>query len=162
MLDIRMAAEGDFDAVWSLFHAIVQKGETYAFAPDTDRAEAQRLWMDIPTATYVAVQEGQVVGTYFIKPNQPGLGDHVCNAGYMVRSDVCGHGIGRAMCEHSLAQARELGFLAMQFNLVVSANAGAIELWKSLGFSVVGTLPKAFRHAELDLVDAVVMYKLLD
>ena len=80
MLDIRMAAEDDFDAVWPLFHVIVQKGETYAFAPDTDRAEAHRLWMDVPTATYVAVQNGQVGGTYFIKPNQPGLGDHVCNA----------------------------------------------------------------------------------
>lgn len=162
MLDFRRVAEDDFDAVWSLFHEVVRQGETYAYAPDTERAEAHRIWMDAPAATYVAVRNGRVVGTYFIRQNQPSLGDHVCNAGYIVRSDVRGQGIGRAMCKHSLAQAKELGFLAMQFNLVVSTNAGAVDLWKSLGFSVVGVLPKAFRHAGLGLVDAVVMYRLLD
>jgi len=38
-----------------------------------------------PSSTYVALAEGQMVGTYYLKPNQPGLGSHVCNAGYMVK-----------------------------------------------------------------------------
>ena len=161
MLEIRRAIDDDFDEIWPIFQDIVRQGETYAFSPDTDKAEAHRIWMLAPTATYVALRDDEIVGTYFIKPNQPGLGSHVCNAGYMVNSNAQGQGVGRAMAEHSLIEARNLGFEAMQFNFVVSTNIGAIELWRSLGFSVVGTLPKAFRHTKLGHVDVHVMYKLL-
>jgi ribosomal protein S18 acetylase RimI-like enzyme len=112
--------------------------------------------------TYVALDQGKIVGTYHIKPNHPALGAHVCNVGYMVSSNARSRGIGRAMCEHSQIEARKLGFRAMQFNLVVTTNTGAIKLWQDLGFSIVGTLPKAFRHKKRGLVDAFVMYKLLE
>ena len=159
MLEIRRAVDEDFDGIWPVFREIIRQGETYAFSPDTDKAEAYRIWMLTPTATYVALSDGEIVGTYFIKPNQPGLGSHVCNAGFMVSSNARGLGVGRAMSEHSLREAKKLGFEAMQFNFVVSTNLGAIRLWKSLGFSVVGTLPQAFRHIKLGLVDVLVMYK---
>src|SRR5436305_13454050 len=115
-----------------------------------------------PSATYVALAEGQMVGTYYLKPNQPGLGSHVCNAGYMVKGQARGQGVGRAMGLHSSLEARQAGFRAMQFNLVVATNEGAIKLWQDLGFSIIGTLPRAFNHRRLGLVDALVMYQLLD
>ncbi|WP_245156917.1 hypothetical protein [Lysobacter arenosi] len=49
----------------------------------------------------------------------------------------------------------------MQFNYVVSTNVPAVELYKKLGFAIVGTLPKAFRHQQLGLVDAYVMFRYL-
>lgn len=98
---IRKADDSDFDGIWPIFHEIVNQGETYAFSPNTDRNEAFKIWMEIPTATYVAVDADKIVGTYYIKPNQPGLGAHFCNTGYMVSSPTRGRGIGRAMCEHS-------------------------------------------------------------
>jgi L-amino acid N-acyltransferase YncA len=159
---IRKADDRDFDGIWPIFHEIVSQGETYAFSPDTDRNEAFQIWMATPTATYVALDQGKIVGTYHIKPNHPALGAHVCNVGYMVSSNARSRGIGRAMCEHSQIEARKLGFRAMQFNLVVTTNTGAIKLWQDLGFSIVGTLPKAFRHKKRGLVDAVIMYKLLE
>jgi len=162
MLNIRKAEDDDFDGIWSIFREIVIQGETYAFPPDTNKADARKIWMLTPTATYVALKHGEIVGTYYLKPNQPGLGSHVCNAGYMVRSHVRGQGVGRAMCEHSLVEAKNLGFKAMQFNLVVKTNENAIRLWKKMGFFSVGTLPKAFMHKKLGLIDAIVMYKLLD
>jgi len=73
-----------------------------------------------------------------------------------------GAGIGKAMAVHCLRQAKQAGFLAMQFNFVVSTNAGALALWKALGFSIVGTLPRAFRHRALGCVDAHVLYRSLD
>jgi GNAT superfamily N-acetyltransferase len=118
--------------------------------------------MDLPAATFVACDEqGQVLGTYYLKANQPGLGAHVCNAGYVVAPVAQGQGVAAAMCEHSQEQARALGFLAMQFNLVVSTNERAVRLWNHLGFATVGRLPGAFRHARLGLVDALVMFKTL-
>ena len=162
MLQIRKATANDFDAIWPIFHEIVARGDTYAYPPNTDKAGAYKFWMEKPLATYVAVQDGQIVGTYYIKPNQPGLGDHVCNVGYMVGLQARRRGVARAMCEHSQIEARKLGFRAMQFNLVVSTNEVAVRLWQKMGYSIVGTLPQAFRHQELGLVDALVMYKLLE
>ena len=72
-----------------------------------------------------------------------------------------GQGVAAAMCEHSQREAVRLGFLAMQFNLVVSTNDRAVRLWQRLGFAVVAHLPGAFRHQKLGLVDALVMFKTL-
>lgn len=161
MIEIREAQPADHEAIWQIFHEVVSTGDTYPFSPNTDREEALRLWIEAPRATYVAERDGEIVGTYYLKTNQPGLGSHVCNAGYMVRSEVRGEGVGKAMCTHSLEEARRLGYKAMQYNLVAATNRGAVDLWRKMGFEIVGTLPKAFNHARLGLVDAHVMYRLL-
>ena len=161
MITIRRAGEADFDAIWRIFHQVVRRGDTYTYDPETTREQAYSIWMTGGQTTYVACVDGRVVGTYILKPNQPGLGSHVANAGYMVGEDGRGRGVGRAMCEHSLEEARGMGFHAMQFNMVVSTNESAVALWKKLGFSIVGTLPQAYRHRELGLVDAYVMHRFL-
>jgi RimJ/RimL family protein N-acetyltransferase len=156
---IRRARKEDFAAIYPIFQRVVSRGDTYAYDPNTSREEAYRVWMEQPRETYVAIRQGQIVGTYYIKSNQPGQGSHVCNCGYMVSPDAWGGGIATRMCEHSLRRARELGYLAMQFNLVVSTNTRAVSLWQHLGFEIVGQLPKAFRHPDFGLVDAYVMYQ---
>lgn len=161
MIDIRRAEDSDFDGIWTIFHEVVQGGDTYLYDPKTTREEARASWMSRDVSTYVAILDGVVVGTYILRPNQGGLGSHVANAGYMVRKEAGGKGIGAALCRHSMEEARRQGFLAMQFNMVVSTNERAVALWQRMGFAIVGTLPKAFRHSKLGLVDAYVMYQLL-
>lgn len=161
MITIRKAEEADFDAIWRIFREVVRRGDTYTYDPETTREQARSIWMSGGHTTYVACVDDQIVGTYILKPNQPGLGSHVANAAYMVGTDGRGKGVGRAMCEHSLEEAQRMGFRAMQFNMVVSTNESAVALWKKLGFSIVGTLPQAFRHRELGLVDAYVMHRFL-
>ena len=158
---IRPARDGDFEGIWKIFHAVVAKGDTYTYDPGTTKEEARAIWTAPGISTYVALLDGQVVGTYTLKANQPGLGSHVANCGYMVHPGHAGRGLGRALCEHSLQQARETGFLAMQFNAVVSTNERAVALWKKMGFSIVGTVPKAFQHRDLGLVDLYVMHRFL-
>ncbi len=161
MTDIRPATADDWPGLWEIFRTVVETGDTYPYAPDTTEEEAKALWIDAVQATYVAVEDGRVVGTYTLKPNQPGLGAHVCNAGYMVAPDARGKGIGRALGAHSLDEARRLGFRAMQYNLVVCTNKGAIRLWKEMGFETVGTISGAFNHATEGYVDALIMYRAL-
>jgi len=162
-MEIRRATAADWDAIWPIFQTVVAAGDTYVYAPETSKDEAQTLWMSPNAATYVAMDEhGAIVGTYLLRPNQPGLGAHVANAGFMVDPAHSGGGIGRRMGEHCLREARAAGYHAMQFNFVVSTNTRAIRLWESLGFAIVGTLPKAFRHQTLGPVDAYVMYRLLN
>ncbi len=163
MVDIRLFEERDWDATWQIIEPVFRAGETYAFSTDITKEEAHQVWVNMPSATFVAVDKSnEVLGTYYIKPNQPVLGAHVCNCGYIVSETARGKGIASEMCKHSQREAIARGFLAMQYNLVVSTNEDAIQVWKKHGFEIVGTLPKAFRHSRLGFVDALVMHKQLD
>jgi L-amino acid N-acyltransferase YncA len=158
---VRRATDADWPAIWSIFRAVIATGDTYAYAPDMAEVDARHAWMGPGLATYVAERGGEIVGTYVLKPNQAALGAHVANAGYMVRPETFGSGIGTAMAEHSLAEARAAGYRAMQFNAVVSTNVRAIALWKRLGFAVIGAVPEGFRHGERGYVDLLIMYRRL-
>ena len=161
-LTIRAATATDHDAIWKIFQATIVTGDTFVFDASTSREKALAYWCAAEAATFVAEQDGNVIGSYLLRPNQPGLGDHVANAGYMVELSARGLGVGRAMAEHSLEEARRRGYHAMQFNFVVSTNESAVHLWRQLGFHIVGTLPGVFRHAEKGFVDAYVMFRSLD
>lgn len=162
-MTIRPATAADADDVWRIFHAVVATGDTYPFAPDTGRETACAYFLGPRLASWVAVVEGRVVGVYKLVPNWPGApASHVANASFMVDPGAQGRGVGRAMGEHCLREAKRAGYLAIQFNFVVSTNTAAVTLWQTLGFAIVGTLPRAFRHASLGYVDAYVMYRALD
>lgn len=159
---IRIATDEDFaTGVWPIFEAIVREGKTYAIDVDATAEQAYQLWMKKPRQTFVAEEDGLILGTYYIKTNHDGNANHVCNCGYMVAASARGKGVASTMCQHSLEQAVKLGYLAMQYNCVVETNEGAIRLWHKFGFETVGRLPKVFRHPEKGYVDALVMYKWL-
>ncbi|EKB49601.1 GNAT family N-acetyltransferase [Cecembia lonarensis] len=154
--------ERDFDGVWEIFLDVISRGDVFSFLPETPKSDLKKLWFADNMDTFVAVDNsGKIVGSYYVKPNQPGLGSHIANGGYMVHSEEKGKGIGRLLCQHSIDFAREKGYLGMQFNMVISTNASAVKLWKSFGFLIIGTIPQAFRHQKLGLVDAYIMYKSL-
>lgn len=161
MLQIRQATELDSDAIWDIFHAVVARGDTYALDSRISREQALAYWLHPANWCYVAEDQRKVVGTYILRSNQSGPGSHVANAAFMVSLGARGLGVGRKMGEHSLSEARRLGFSAMQFNFVVSTNEAAVRLWQQLGFEIVGSLPGAFRHPEKGFVDAHVMFRSL-
>ena len=160
-MQIRPATPEDTDAIWAIVEPTIRAGDTYTLPRDWSRERALGYWLSDENQVFAAEDEGRVLGTYYLKANQLGGGDHVANCGYMVRRDSYGRGLARLMCEHSIAHARARGFRAMQFNFVVSSNERAVSLWQSLGFDIVGRLPGAFRHPELGFVDALVMYRTL-
>ena len=161
-MEIREATPDDYDGIWEIFSRVVRPGDTYAFDPQTKKEEMAALWMAPTMKTFVAEDEGEIVGSYFIKPNQPGLGAHVANCGYIVHPAVRGKGIGYIMGLHSLDNARKQGFKSIQFNIVVSTNVVAVRLWEKLGFTIVGTIPQGFNHRELGFVDIYIMHRSVD
>lgn len=156
---IRAATPDDFDAIWPLLHDVFRAGDTYAVDRSISKADAQTYWMTQARAAFVAESDGQILGTYYIKTNQPGGGAHICNCGYIVGPAARGQGIAAKLCLHSQDAARQLGYRAMQFNFVLASNTGAVRLWHKLGFETVGTIPQAFAHPSAGLVDAYVMYR---
>jgi ribosomal protein S18 acetylase RimI-like enzyme len=161
MITIRIATISDGSAIWSILKPVFRAGETYTVARDIDEAEAMAYWCGPSHETCVAERDGNILGTYFLRANQAGGGDHVANCGYVTAGQAQGRGVGRLMLEHSLVRAKERGFRAMQFNFVVSTNERAIRTWEAYGFAKVGCLPLAFRHPVVGFVHAFVMYKQL-
>jgi len=156
---IRPAAASDDDAIWAILEPIFRAGETYPIARDVTCGEALAYWRTAGHEVFVAEAKGRVLGSYYLRANNRGGGAHVANCGYAVAPDASGRGVARAMCAHSLGQARERGFTAMQFNFVVASNERAVRLWQACGFEIVGRLPGAFRHPRLGYVDALVMVR---
>ena len=158
-LTFRPAADEDWPAIYPIFSAVTETGETYPYGAGLDADQAREIWMAPEHAVFVALLGNEVVGTAYLKPNMTGRGDHVCNAGWMVDPSRQGQGIGRPFAGYVIEEARSAGFRGMQFNAVVATNEGAIALWESLGFEVVGTVPGAFRHEHLGYVPIHIMYR---
>ncbi|NNJ67766.1 MAG: GNAT family N-acetyltransferase [Boseongicola sp.] len=154
-VQIRPATTSDEDAIWSMLEPVFRAGDTYAIDPDITRADALRYWF----AAQTYITDG---GTYYIRPNQMGGGDHVCNAGFVTAAQASGRGVARAMLAHALSEAKTLGFDAMQFNFVLASNTRAIDIWQRAGFNQIGRIPQAFRHPRDGKVDALILHKFLD
>jgi ribosomal protein S18 acetylase RimI-like enzyme len=157
----RIATNEDEESLWGILEPMVRRGGTYVFSLDKSKESLMGYWMGADKFTFVVERDGELLGTFYLKSNQEGLGDHICNAGLVVAPAAEGQGIGRWMGELAQAEAKSRGFLAMQFNFVIKSNQRAVQLWKSLGFAVIGEIPEAYRHPELGLVPALIFHKKL-
>ena len=161
MISIRKAVAADAEQLWPMLRAVFRAADTYAVDPAISRDAALDYWMTQPAGCYVAESGGRIVGTYYIRANQPGGGAHICNCGYIVDPAARGAGIAAQMCQHSQSVAVAMGFAAMQFNFVLASNAGAVRLWQRLGFAILGTIPQAFVLPDGTGTDAHIMHKTL-
>ena len=161
-MQIRAYQDSDWSRLWPILRTVFREGESYPVSPDITQQKAMAYWTEPGKQSYVAVNAAEeMLGSYYIKPNQPSLGAHVCNCGYLVAEQARGQGVASRLCEHSQQVAVEMGYRAMQYNLVVTTNEPAVRLWKKMGFQVVGVLPEAFNSKSRGYVDALVMYKQL-
>lgn len=161
MFKIRQAVSSDHDAIWEIIHQVISAGDTYVFDPDSPKEKMLAFWCGQDRHTYVAVSDDKIVGSFVLKDNQPDLGSHIANGAYMVSPSASGQGIGKAMGEYSIAEAKRLGYKAMQFNIVIKSNERAVKLWQNLGFKIIGEIPEAFNHKQIGLTNAYIMYRKL-
>ncbi len=160
---IRDATAQDWAGIWPFWRLIVAAGQTYSYDRDLDEQQARELWMLAPPGRTVVAEDtdGTVLGTAKMHPNHGGPAAHVATASFMVDPAYGGQGVGRALGEHALDWARSAGCRAMQFNAVVETNAGAVKLWRSLGFEVLATVPEAFGHPVHGFVGLHIMHRYL-
>ena len=161
MIEIRNATPEDSDQIWEIIREVISKGDTYVFDPHTSKGTMLNYWYAPDRHTYVATDKEKIMGTFMIRDNQPGLGAHIANGSYMVSGAAWGKGIGKKMGEFSLAEAKRLGYTAMQFNIVIKSNTRAVHLWQNLGFKIIGEIPDAFNHKENGMTNAYIMYRKL-
>lgn len=165
--EVSCATEADWPGIWEIFHDVIQTGDTYSYDEHTSEQTAKHVWVGAGKygtgcEAFVVKDGDKIVGTYSLKRNHYGRGDHIANAGYMVHRDYRGQGIARTMCAHSLIEAKKQGCLSMQYNYVVSTNTRAVELWQAMGFQIIGISPKSYKHSTLRYVDIYIMHRFLD
>jgi GNAT superfamily N-acetyltransferase len=158
---IRVATKEDEEGLWKILEPVIRNGGAYVFSLDKSKKSLMDYWLGTEKTTFAVERGGELVGTFYLKANQEGLGNHVCNAGFVVAQEAEGQGLGRWMGTIALEEAKNRGYLAMQFNFVIQTNEPAVHLWKSLGFSVLGEIPEAYCHPKLGLVSALIFYKKL-
>jgi GNAT superfamily N-acetyltransferase len=158
---IRPARLEDFEEIYDIFCKVLDEGATYSYSrAEMTPERSLAYWISAPgTHGFVADIGGKVAGMAAIRPNRTCRGGHVANASFIVHPDFRRLGIATALGKFALKQAKKQGYKAMQYNFVVSTNKIAVDLWKSLGFSIVGTLPKGFAHASKGLVDVYIMHR---
>ncbi|VAW21642.1 hypothetical protein MNBD_ALPHA11-751 [hydrothermal vent metagenome] len=158
-IKIRTASIADRQGIWKILEAVIREGKTYPFPRDMNQKDALDYWLAKNHNTFVAVLDGEILGTYYLRPNNLGGGSHIANCGYATHKNARRKGIAKSMCKHSLVQAKEAGFTPLQFNFVIISNQGAIKLWTAMGFDTLCTLPKVFDHPELGMIDALLMFR---
>jgi L-amino acid N-acyltransferase YncA len=158
---IRKVRVSDYTHIWNIFQQIILSGDSYAYPPDTGFATFKKFWFAKEQKCFVIVDDNKISGSYILRANQPGLASHIANASYIVDPLLHGKGIGKKLCSHSITEAKKTGYLGIQFNIVVSTNIAAIDLWKKMGFEIIGTTPKGFKHLQLGYVDTYIMYRQL-
>ena len=161
MIEIRKATATDADEIWNIIKEVIATGDTYVFDPASSKEKMLGYWLAKDNHTFVALFNGEIVGTFLIRDNQPDLGSHIANAAYMTSPKASGQGVGKKMGEFSLEEARRIGYKAMQFNFVIKSNARAVQLWQKLGFSIIGEIPEAFNHKRDGLTNAYIMHRKL-
>lgn len=160
VVPIRPFVDADWPQVWPIVRDVVRAQETFAYDPAMTAAEARATWIEVrPGLTVVAVEGERVLGTAKMGANRAGPGSHVATASFMVATGARGRGVGTALCRFALAWAKEHGYAGMQFNAVAASNRSAVDLYRRLGFAVVGTVPGAFAHPALGRIGLHVMYR---
>jgi L-amino acid N-acyltransferase YncA len=150
--------------VRTLLNTIILDGSTYPQSQPLNEVEFAAYWLNrdayvVRVATPGTQAPREIVGAFYLKPNFPGRCSHICNAGFIVQPAMRGQGIGRWMGESMLAIARDRGYRAVMFNLIFATNTPSLQLWQSLDFSILGTIPKAVRLNDDQFIDAIMMYR---
>ena len=161
---LRKARLEDFEEIYDIFCHVLNDGKTYSYTLEEMTPERSlAYWISAPgTHCIVADIEGKVAGVAALRPNRTGRAGHVANASFIVHHEFRRKGIARALGKRMLKMAKTQGYKAIQYNFVVSANEPGVTLWQSLGFTIVGILPKGFQHASKGLVDVYIMHRFLD
>ena len=160
-IKITPATSADEERIWALLQPVFSAGDTYAVDPLIDRDAAIAYWMEADKTAFILRFEGQAVGTYYIRPNQPGGGAHICNCGFITAPSARGKGVARRMLDHALIEAKQQGYRAMQFNFVLASNQRALAIWQRNGFATIGRIPQAFLHPKQGYVDALILHRSL-
>jgi len=160
-IKITPATSADEERIWALLQPVFSAGDTYAVDPLIDREAAIAYWMEADKTAFILRIEGQAVGTYYIRPNQPGGGAHICNCGFITAPSARGKGVARRMLDHALIEAKQQGYRAMQFNFVLASNQRALAIWQRNGFETIGRIPQAFLHPKQGYVDALILHRSL-
>ena len=158
---LRLFDANDEEQLHQIFREVVDSGSQFPYECSSIE-EFRRQFFNPQGQVYVCHNiDGEVIGGFYLRLNFSGRSSHIANAAYMIRSSCRGKGVGSLLIKASLHLAKDQGFRAIQFNMVLSQNILAVKLYQKLGFDIVGVLPEAVRNPDGSYQDGYVMYRKL-
>lgn len=158
---LRLFHPNDEEELYQIFREVVESGSQFPYECSSTKEFRQQFFAPHGKVYVCHTLAGEVVGGFFLKANFSGRSSHIANAAYMIHSTYRGKGVGSLLIKASLHLAKDLGFQAMQFNMVLSQNRLAVKLYQKLGFNIVGTLPEAVRNPDGSYQDGYVLHRKL-
>lgn len=156
---VRPFEKEDEAALYEIFQEVVDSGIQFPYE-SSSKEEFKHQFFSPDSQVFVCLSPtNELIGGFYLKGNYSGRSDHIANAAYMLKKSARGKGIGTQLVKASLQLAKERGFAAMQYNMVLSQNQIAVKLYHKLGFKIVGTIPNAVRNPDGSYQDGFVMYK---
>ncbi|KMT22485.1 GNAT family N-acetyltransferase [Clostridium cylindrosporum] len=154
---IRKYEDRDIPSMVEIWNDVVEDANAFPQIDKLSEEEAREFFAS-QTFTGVAEGDGAILGLYILHPNNIGRCGHISNASYAVDGSYRGYHIGEKLVLHSMKIGREFGFSILQFNAVVSTNAGAIHLYEKIGFHRVGVIPKGYLLGNGEYEDIIIYY----
>ncbi|RYG44472.1 GNAT family N-acetyltransferase [bacterium] len=150
------------EALGEILRACVEGGASVNFVLPFSQAEASAYWRTVKGRTVLlARSEGRALGTVSLAPaHQPNQPHRAEVAKMLVHPDGRRKGIARRLLEELEAVAREQGITLL--TLDTEAGGDAENLYRSMGYTMVGTIPDfALDAAGASFVAATFYYKVL-
>lgn len=158
---LRLFDSKDEEGLYQIYREVVESGSQFPYACSSVQ-EFHRQFFTPQGQVYVCQSaQGDIVGGFYLRANYSGRSGHIANAAYMMHSAYRGKGVGSLLIKASLQLAKDLGFQAMLFNMVLSQNTLALKLYQKLGFKIAGTIPEAVRNRDGTYQDGYVMHRKL-
>jgi ribosomal protein S18 acetylase RimI-like enzyme len=155
---LKLYCEEDKEQFYAIFQEVIESGCSFPHQ-SSSMEDFERCFFAPGSSLYICRLGEEVVGGFYLKSNFPGRAAHIANAAYMVKKSARGKGLGKLLVEASLALAKEMGYKAMQYNLVLSENKAAIALYESLGFTIIATIPEAICKPDGQYQSGYSMYR---
>lgn len=143
-IEIKQYTKNNVQPVNEIWNEVVEEGIAFPQTELLDEKTGDEFFQSQSFTGVAYDKNGEAAGVYILHPNNVGRCGHICNASYAVKGTMRGQHIGEALVKHCIEKARELGFGILQFNAVVATNESALRLYKKLGFTQLGVIPKGF------------------
>jgi ribosomal protein S18 acetylase RimI-like enzyme len=153
-MEFRPIEPGDEPALTRFFARIPEADRTF-LKEDVDDPDVVAAWARPGTARVIALDGEEVVGSVAVVPLH-GWSSHVGEIRLVVDPEQRGHGIGRSLARHAVAEAVEIG-LAKLVVEVISDQTALIGMFRALGFEPEALLADHVRDRSGELRDLMVL-----
>ncbi|MFZ2016497.1 MAG: GNAT family N-acetyltransferase [Nocardioides sp.] len=159
-ISTRPGTEADGDDLWRILTEALASGRSRALDATAPREQAIEQWTRDERVGFVAERDGRLIGTCTIHPYRSRLDAPVATAALVV--DPADHGlyVHHELLRRAVDVAAGAGSEGVRLEVIVT-NVAVVQIYRALGFVIVGREPAACRLPDGSRADVLVLHRFL-